>query len=1112
MRKNLLLQYIAIFLLFSVSTSGQEVFYVKPSGPKTECPSGNSPCHSLQYYANHSSFTNNSRFLFLEGEHHLEGVVTIRNVADLSLVGADSSGVKIVCKSLPSGFHVEEFASLIMANMSITSSCGSGVECATVLLVTGNEATLDQITMSGIQVLVAANIVGSFAISNSNFFPTSGSNVTVSYHHCYRPCYFSLVDSKFNTIAHYPPGLSLLIYCSDVHALITGSSFESGEDISTGLLVNYNRFANNTVFIERSTFNSSIVVLTCGVGVGCSENDLQCSNNIMKFTNSSFNAGVTIEIEFETPTKDCTLIMEDTVFRDKSLRFYIGYVSTTNNTDPHAVLSNVTFANIDEESTFKINKFLFISCTFENNTASALRASSSELVFRGYNLFKNNSALIGGGILLVSAHIHLESHAQIMFENNHAAYVGGAIYITDPLRLYKCFFAVDPSTSTSTAGVGFVNNTADYAGSSVYGMKDGSCCRSRPCKEFLNMFNTSNTDENPSAVASDPDDVCFCEDGRNQPNCSDDSRAYSIHAFPGQEFPIRLAVVGANYGYLGPELVGVVPGAVRAYFDSSFSYVAKLGESQSSQVSDRSYCVNFNYSISTNKKTVMFKLVTEQHFFETLSQTSPPTISYDHVSVTVHLKDCPPGFILSSKCICDPVLSSHGITCFINDQSILRPANSWIGFMDISTDSNETGVMFHPNCPISYCLHSDVNITSNTSDSQCQAHRTGMLCGKCEENFSLTLGDGKCVECANTYLLILLPLALSGLLLVALLFTLNLTITEGSINGLIFYANVIGMNHIIFFSEESTHLYMFLAWLNLDLGISTCLYDGMDAYVETWLQFLFPLYLWVIVLVIILLYRKFPTLANRFGGQNAVKVLATLLLLSYTKLQRTVITIMSFSELEFPDGTVHYVWLYDANLKFLSGKHLFLGFAGILTGILIVLYTLCLAFFQQLQAYSGYRAFQWVNKLKPVFDAYAGPYKDKCRFWTGVLLIVRTVLVVIFTINTKGYGENNLLAILVVSCALLLATSNGVYKKWPYNYLETFFYIQLITFAGGSLYARQIHNGNITAVADTSIALTLVAFLGVLGYHIVIRIKNYCHLKGIPDMNEYQDEYERIED
>ena len=145
-------------------------------------------------------------------------------------------------------------------------------------------------------------------------------------------------------------------------------------------------------------------------------------------------------------------------------------------------------------------------------------------------------------------------------------------------------------------------------------------------------------------------------------------------------------------------------------------------------------------------------------------------------------------------------------------------------------------------------------------------------------------------------------------------------------------------------------------------------------------------------------------------------------------------------------------------------------------------YTLCLAFFQQLQACSGHRLFQWVNKLKPVFDSYAGPYKDKYRFWTGMLLVVRTLLIILFTINTAGSVDVNLLIILVVSFALCMANSNGTYKKWPYNYLESFFYLQLGVFAGGVLYARHNH-GSITAVADTSFGLTLIVFLAVVGYH-----------------------------
>ena len=383
----------------------------------------------------------------------------------------------------------------------------------------------------------------------------------------------------------------------------------------------------------------------------------------------------------------------------------------------------------------------------------------------------------------------------------------------------------------------------------------------------------------------------------------------------------------------------------------------------------------------------------------------------------------------------------------------LRPADSWLGFIDNSTD--ESGLLFHPHCPIGYCLSDAVRITANTSDSQCALHRIGLLCGKCEEGYSLTLGDEKCEECSNFHLFLLLPFAVSGLLLVAVLFALNLTVTEGSINGLIFYANIMGLNHTLFSSGNARYLYIFLAWLNLDLGISTCLFNGMNGYVDTWLQFVYPVYLWVIILLVILFYNKFPVLANRLGGRNSVKVLATVLLLSYTKLQRSVATILSFTSLEYPDGVVRHVWLYDGNMEVFKGKHLYLGIFGILVLVFLILpYTLCLIFFQQLQACSGHKMFRWVNKLKPVFDAYAGPYKDKYRFWTGMLLGVRMLLIILFTTNTTGSIDRNLLFILVASSLLLVANTHGAYNNWVYNYLESFFYLQLGEFAGGVLYAK----------------------------------------------------------
>ena len=47
-----------------------------------------------------------------------------------------------------------------------------------------------------------------------------------------------------------------------------------------------------------------------------------------------------------------------------------------------------------------------------------------------------------------------------------------------------------------------------------------------------------------------------------------------------------------------------------------------------------------------------------------------------------------------------------------------------------------------------------------------------------------------------------------------------------------FYANIVGMNHTTFLPVKSNDvLLVFLAWINLDFGIETYFFNGMDAYI-----------------------------------------------------------------------------------------------------------------------------------------------------------------------------------------------------------------------------------------------------------------------------------------
>ena len=116
----------------------------------------------------------------------------------------------------------------------------------------------------------------------------------------------------------------------------------------------------------------------------------------------------------------------------------------------------------------------------------------------------------------------------------------------------------------------------------------------------------------------------------------------------------------------------------------------------------------------------------------------------------------------------------------------------------------------------------------------------------------------------------------------------------GTINGLIFYANIVKLYEPIFPDGPIVFLSQFILWLNLDLGIAieTCFYSGMTSCHKMWLQFVFPFYIWTLI-VIIIIACHYSFKVTRIVGNNAIPVLATLLLLSYTKLLCTVILILS---------------------------------------------------------------------------------------------------------------------------------------------------------------------------------------------------------------------------
>ena len=193
----------------------------------------------------------------------------------------------------------------------------------------------------------------------------------------------------------------------------------------------------------------------------------------------------------------------------------------------------------------------------------------------------------------------------------------------------------------------------------------------------------------------------------------------------------------------------------------------------------------------------------------------------------------------------------------------------------------------------------------------------------------------------------------------------------------------------------------------------------------------------------------------------------------------------SFTDITYPDNSKRYVWLYDGNVDYLRGKHIYLFTTALVFLFVVVLpYTLILVFVQSLQAKSEWKILSWVNKLKPLFDAYTGPYRDKYRFWTGFLLLVRSILFFIFAFNTLGDPSLNLLVITLASLSLsmLFGVFHPVYKKRYCSILEFSFYLNLGGVSVATLYVSA-NSGNQAAVIYTSTGIAFLTFAGTVLFH-----------------------------
>ena len=415
------------------------------------------------------------------------------------------------------------------------------------------------------------------------------------------------------------------------------------------------------------------------------------------------------------------------------------------------------------------------------------------------------------------------------------------------------------------------------------------------------------------------------------------------------------------------------------------------------------------------------------------------------------------------------------VECNIHDQTITRAGSVWVRI-----DDNETFATSQY-CPFNYCKNESIQLTlkdnnSTGPDTQCNYKHSGILCGGCQPGLSLTLGSEQCLHCSNSYISLILPFAFSGLLLVLFIKVLDFTVCQGAINGLIFYANIISANKHLYYNQSDINpITLFISWFNLDLGIETCFYDGLTAYARTWLQFIFPIYLWCIAGTIIFLANHSKVVTS-ISGNNGVPVLATLFLLSYAKLFNNIISVISYTTLYITQGQ-RLVWTVDGNVDYLGPEYTPLFVAAIAFLLLFWLpYTLILLLGKYLHKINSRCITRYLLKLKPFLDANYAPFHDRHQYWFGVILVVKAIIL-LSSATIPSNGAHIVVFSVAISSAMLTFWGHVVFRNPRTTLFHTLFFLNLCVLNITKLF---IFNSitEITIISYTLIGIVLVQFLG----------------------------------
>ena len=740
---------------------------------------------------------------------------------------------------------------------------------------------------------------------------------------------------------------------------------------------------------------------------------------------------------------------------------------------------------------------------------------STSIHMYGTVIFADNQAISGSALNLEGdSRLYFMNRLNATFVNNKASSLGGAIYAVVHKKMSgMCAFifqSINPNNNI--INVNFINNSAIDGGSSIYAYPLSDCYLQQHhshyippvttgLKVYTTFFNLEvNSNENLD-MSTLP--MKITGDCHNQ-----------ISIYLGESINLCLSakdVFGRNvHAVVKSEIA--LERVERVERDLMLNHITLSFHSIEQAIHENKQCSNITLKLLASKYN-------NKAVRRTIFVYAPNSV--EAYSVDVYLKECPLGFSFNHRiraCDCSNPLhqlyasnlvSKH--MCSIQTQTFTRLANknSWAGVIQTG---NESAFAVSDHCPFEYCYNSEQDLDWFYSASNeiflkqnphstshfpiCDKGRTGTLCGKCANGLTVVFGSKKCSYCDSklNYWLFISLIAFIGPFLIFMLFALKLTLTGGTLTGVIFYVNIVASGLLTYYlagtSIEDQYknfllkaIIHFIALTNLNFSFPICFTGNMTALWKYGLSGLFPFYLLFIVVVLIFASRHSSWLSNKIL-HSSVQVLVTIVHISFNNLLLLMTSTFSYTKIYTTDEKPIFVWSIDGSVKFLNDP----GHIGLTVLHLVTILPLILSYLTFLLL--GKCLIQHLQRcklvLRHIYEAIHAPYKQGKEYWFALRQLT-LVLVWILNFLTGLIGlTSTIITTAVVLCLLLIGTIKfHPYKNRVLSLLDTWILLNLIVVYGGALIWPN-NTSSVTMMFTITATLVFITFILILLYHLLL--------------------------